>query len=84
MNKCLIIMSTFLSGGNAGGRGNYLDRARGGNKPAPKKEPTKDYPGRPPKQERPVKNNEEPKFEGSGKFFRAVAVIDIDNSMFTN
>lgn len=65
-------------GGNAGGRGNYLDRARGGNKPAPKKEPTKDYPGRPPKQERPVKNNEEPKFEGSGYDKDLVEQLDRD------
>ena len=28
--------------------------------------PTRDYPGRPPKQEQPVKQNDEPKFEGAG------------------
>lgn len=64
--------------GNAGGRGNYLDRGKVGNKAAAKKEPAKDYPGRPPKVERPVKNNEEPKFDGSGHDKDLVEQLDRD------
>lgn len=40
--------------------------------------PTRDYPGRPPKQEQPVKQNDEPKFEGAGYDKDLVEQLDRD------
>ena len=68
MKEIIFVFSGGGNQGNQGGRG-ALDRARAAPRDNKKEEkkPAKEYPGRPPKVERPVKENSEPKFDGAGE-----------------